>query len=60
MSKRTKITFESINSGNYTVIDPKLIAEANKRIKEAMKPIVKDFNRKMALSLIEAGKLRIN
>ena len=26
MSKRIKITFETINKGNYTVIDPKDIA----------------------------------
>jgi len=36
MSRRTKINFESINKGNYTIINPKLIAEANKRIKQAI------------------------
>ena len=46
MSKRTKISFETINKGNYTVIPDKDIADVNKRISAEMKPIIKDFERK--------------
>jgi hypothetical protein len=52
MSKRTKINFEKINKGNYTVIPAKDIAEVNKRISENMTPVIRDFNRKEALSWI--------
>ena len=46
MNKRTKISFETINKGNYTVIPSKDIAEINRRIGEEMKPIVREFERK--------------
>ena len=36
MTKRVKITFESVNEGKYTIIDPKNIAETNARIKKVM------------------------
>ena len=42
MSKRVKINFQTINEGNYTVIPGKEIAEVNKRIREAMLPVVRD------------------
>lgn len=35
--KTVKITFETINKGKYTVIDPKLIDESNARIKKNMR-----------------------
>jgi hypothetical protein len=41
MNKRTKINFKTINNGNFKIIDPKLIAEANKRIKQAMSKLFK-------------------
>ena len=41
MSKRTKISFERINEGRYTVIDPQDIAETKKRIKKEMTPIIR-------------------
>ena len=56
MSKRTKISFESINEGKYTVIDPKDIAETNKRIKKEMTPIIQEFERKQFESWLQAGK----
>lgn len=56
MSKRVKITFESINKGNYTIIDPKEIAEINDRIKKEMEPIIKDFERKEFESWLQANK----
>jgi hypothetical protein len=56
MSKRVKITFENINKGNYTIIDPKEIAQINERIKKEMEPIVQDFERKEFESWLQANK----
>jgi hypothetical protein len=56
MSKRTKISFERINEGKYTVIDPQDIAETNKRIKKEMTPIIREFERKQFESWLQAGK----
>jgi hypothetical protein len=56
MSKRKKITFDSINKGNYTIIDPKDIAETNKRIKKEMDLVVREFERKQFESWLQAGK----
>jgi hypothetical protein len=56
MSKRVKITFECINEGNYTIIDPKEIAQINERIKKEMEPIVKDFEQKEFESWLQANK----
>jgi hypothetical protein len=56
MSKRTKISFERINEGKYTVIDPQDIAETNKRIKKEMTPIIQEFERKQFESWLQADK----
>jgi hypothetical protein len=56
MSKRVKITFESINKDNYTIIDPKEITEINERIKKEMSPIIQDFKRKEFESWLQANK----
>ena len=56
MSKRTKISFERINEGQYTVIDPNDIAETNRRIKKEMTPIIQEFERKQFESWLQAGK----
>lgn len=56
MSKRVKITFESINKDNYTVIDPKDIAKVNENIKKSMTPIIRDFEKKQFESWIQASK----
>jgi hypothetical protein len=56
MSKRTKISFERINEGKYTVIDPQDIAETNKRIKKEMTPIIREFERKQFESWLQSGK----
>lgn len=53
MSKRVKINFQTINEGNYTVIPGKEIAEVNKRIREAMLPVVREFKRKECQSWIK-------
>lgn len=56
MSKRVKITFETINKSNYTIIEPKEIAEINERIKKEMSPIIQDFERKEFESWLQANK----
>ena len=54
MSKRIKISFE--REGQYTVIDPKDIAETNRRIKKEMIPIIREFERKQFESWLHASK----
>ena len=56
MSKRIKISFERINEGKYTIIDPQDIAETNKRIKKEMTPIIREFDRKQFESWLQSGK----
>ena len=54
MSKRINISFE--REGQYTVIDPKDIAETNRRIKKEMTPIIREFERKQFESWLHASK----
>ncbi len=56
MSKRTKISFERINEGKYTVINPQDIAETNKHIKKEMTPIIREIERKQFESWLQSGK----
>jgi len=56
MTKRIKISFDRDLSGKYTIIDPKDIAETNKRIKKEMTPIIREFDRKQFESWLQAGK----
>lgn len=56
MSKRVKITFETINKDNYSIISPKEIAEINERIKKEMTPIIRDFERKEFESWLQSIK----
>ena len=44
ISKRAKITFNSINAGKITVIDPLKIAEARRDIAKAMRKYSKSSN----------------
>lgn len=46
MSKRIKITFNSINEGKFTIIPKSEIAEVNKRIKAEMKKIIRNITKK--------------
>jgi hypothetical protein len=39
MSKRIKINFETVNGKDYKIIPPEKIAEANARIRKAMKKL---------------------
>lgn len=52
--KRFRVGNDNIK---FEIIDPKLIAESNKRINDAMKPIRRDFKKKQALSLLHAKKI---
>jgi len=40
----------------FEILDPKIVAEANKRINDAMKPIRREFRKKQAQSLLDARK----
>jgi len=56
MSKRSKINFESINKGKYTVISSTEISEINQRIKKEMTPIIREYRRKEYESWLHANK----
>lgn len=58
--KREKITFESVNEGNYTTISRKDIFEANHRVKVAMKEVVRDYDKKETQSRQQAAMLVLN
>ncbi len=58
--RRIKITFSTINEGNYTIINLKDLAESNKQVREAMKTVVRDFEKKEAQSQQEAALLVLN
>ena len=60
MSKRIKITFESVNKGRYKIINPRDMSESNSRPKNVMKKVVREFNINSVLSQRSAGKLVIN
>ena len=49
----------SNDSNKFEIIDPKIVAEANKRINDAMKPIIRDFKIKQAQSLFNARKILV-
>jgi hypothetical protein len=53
MSRRVKITFESVNAGKYSVIDPRDIAETNARVRKAMKLFKQNLNKKKMKNLLK-------
>jgi len=59
MSKRIKISFDTVNRGNYTVISAEDIAETNKNIREAMIPVIREYKRKEYQSWISARDKRV-
>jgi hypothetical protein len=60
MSKRVKISFQRDLVGTYTVIDPKDIAETNRRIKKEMTPIIREFEKKQFESwLLSSKKIKL-
>jgi hypothetical protein len=48
-----------IDYSKFEVIDPKIVVEANKRIGDAMKPIIRDYKKKQAQSLLNARKILV-
>jgi len=59
-SKRIKISFESVNKGKYTVISATDIAQSSKRINSEMKEVVREHEKRQAMSQKEASKLILN
>ncbi|MDO7138916.1 hypothetical protein [Algibacter lectus] len=59
-SKRVKISFETVNEGKYTVINKSAIAESNRRIKDAMKVVVRNYEKKETQSKQQAAMLVLN
>jgi hypothetical protein len=59
MSKRIKINFKIVNEGKYSVIPGEEIAAVNKRIREAMLPVVREYKRKEFQSWISARDKRV-
>lgn len=58
--KRVKISFNSVTEGKTTIISKSDVAASNQRIKEAMKDVVKSFEKKEAQSKRNAAKLVLN
>jgi hypothetical protein len=59
-SRRIKISFQTVNDGKYTIIDNRAIAETNKRVKAAMKEVVRDYEKKETESQQSAALLVLN
>jgi len=59
-TKRVKISFATVNEGRYTIIDKSAIAETNERVKEAMKDVVRSFEKKETQSKQQASMLVLN
>lgn len=59
-TKRVKISNDTFNQGKITVISRSEISETNKRVKEEMRDVVRDYEKKETLSEKEAAKLVLN
>ena len=59
-SKRVKISFETVNEGKYSIINKSAIAESNRKVKEAMKVVVRDYEKKETQSKQQAAMLVLN
>lgn len=59
-AKKYKINFETVNGNKFEIIPPDKIAASNKRIKEKMKNVNREFIKKQFLSQRTAEKLIIN
>ena len=60
MSKRVKISFDTVNAGKVIEIDPARLAASNQRIKLAMTAVVREYKKNNALSKIDARALVLN
>ena len=57
MSRRVKISFETINENNYTIVDPNEVYASSNRMKINMVAKVRDFKKKEAQSIKDAALL---
>lgn len=60
MSKRNKISFQTVNAGKVTEVDGERLSESSRRIKNAMTIVVRQYKKKEALSIIDARRLVLN
>jgi hypothetical protein len=60
ISKRIKISFNTINKDNLTIISKKEIAESNQILKENMKNVVRKHVKNQILSQQQSSKFIIN
>ncbi len=60
MSKRVKVTFQSVNAGKIGVIDSKQLAASSHRIKAVMQVVVRAYKTKEAQSMQDARRLVLN
>ena len=60
MSKRIKLSFSSVNEGKYTVISHSDISEVNRQVKDEMKEVVREYEKKESTSQKDASKLVLN
>jgi predicted NBD/HSP70 family sugar kinase len=59
-TKRVKISFASSNQGKIVTIQRSEIAKTNERVKEAMKAVVREFDKKETQSQRQASELVLN
>ena len=60
-SQKVKISFERrLVEGSYTVIDTSEISKINKRLKEEMSVVIRDYEKKETSSFSSASKLVLN
>ena len=55
-----KISFKSVNGDEYTAIKKSDIAETNQRVKEAMKDVVREYEKNETRSQQQAAILVLN
>lgn len=60
MSKRNKISFQTVNAGKITEINGERLAESSQRIKNAMTTVIRQYKKNEALSRIDARRLVLN
>ncbi len=56
-TKRIKISFETVNNGRYTVIEAVDMSVTSTIIKSEMKEVVREHEKKQALSQKQASQL---
>jgi len=59
-SRRIKISFNTLNDTNLTIIKKDNISLTNQRIKEVMKKVIRDFEKKETESKQRAALLVLN